>query len=644
MSFTRWFFRLLPLFLVIHATTSLILGYWDVRLSDQYLYQEQMSRIHYISTLRAHLIAGVLLGILLCLVFAAYQVRKQTEITTISVLINQIPLSFVLLSLLIVGIKIHLVWLDSHLLDPQGLLWTFVAIISAVFLFWILRKLFAFLLGNRPGKFFLIVSFLCIFTWTAINILHSLPRRSDTGHPNGKNVLLIVIDTLRQDHLSTYGSSQKATPSIDAFAKEAVQYQTAISQSPWTTPSHAALFTGQYPSRNGVDGRNIHLHPDENTLAEVLSRNGYQTAGFINNVYIRRQTGLAQGFQEYEEFWGRNEGSSVLLLVEFVRNRFHPRTDKGAAETNQAVANWLDHDWNSNNPFFLFTHYMEPHALYGSTNEYLGQFLPNGISAKDARSVNQDPEQYICNKLQMTDRDFDILRGLYNSDIRYLDNKIGELLDLLRNRKLLDNTIVILTADHGENFGEHHLMSHELSIYDTLLRVPLLIRYPSGIYAGVRVENPVQLIDIFPSLLSTLGIQDARLHLQGSTLLPDQIQKRKQKYVFAEYNNSRAVDRIQRRFGKDLAPNPVYQPKILKTVRSSGWKFIWGTDGTRELYAIDMDPKETSNLFLSDPEAAKRMEQVLKDWTSSFRPSNYYKQEDISNEALRELRSLGYIQ
>ena len=217
-------------------------------------------------------------------------------------------------------------------------------------------------------------------------------------------------------------------------------------------------------------------------------------------------------------------------------------------------------------------------------------------------------------------------------------------MELLRSRKLMDNTIVILTADHGENFGEHHLMSHELSIYDTLLRVPLLIRYPSGVSAGLRVENPVQLIDIFPSLLSILGIQDARLHLQGSILLPDQIQNRKQEYVFAEYNNSRAVDRIQRRFGKDLMPNPVYQPKILKTVRSSDWKFIWGTDGTRELYAIDKDPEETSNLFLSDPEAAKRMEQVLKDWASSFRPSNYYKQEDISNEALRELRSLGYIQ
>lgn len=644
MSFTRWFFRLLPLFLVIHVTTSLIFGYWDVRLSDQYLYQEQMSRIHYIRTLQAHLITGALIAILLSLIFAAYHFRKQTETTTTSVMINQIPLSVVLISLLIAGIKIHLVWLDSHLSDPQGLLWTFVAIASSVILFWTLRKLFAFLLSNRVGKFFFIVSFLCLFTWTAIHILHSLPRRGNTGHPNGKNVLLIVIDTLRQDHLSTYGSPQKTTPSMDAFAKEAVQYQTAISQSPWTTPSHAALFTGQYPSRNGVDGRNIHLHPDENTLAEVLSRNGYQTAGFINNVYIRRQTGLAQGFQEYEEFWGRNEGSSILLFVEFIRNRFYPRTDKGATETNQAVANWLDHDWNSNNPFFLFTHYMEPHALYGSTKEYLGQFLPDGISPEDARHVNQDPELYICNKLQMTDRDFEILRGLYSSDIRYLDNRIGELLDLLRSRKLLDNTIVILTADHGENFGDHHLMSHELSIYDTLLRVPLLIRYPGGLSAGLQVEIPVQLIDIFPSLLSVLGIHDARLHLQGSTLLPDQIQNRKQEYVFVEYNNSRAVDHIQRRFGKDLILNPVYQPKILKAVRSSGWKFIWGTDGTRELYAIDKDPKETSNLFQSDPETAKRMEQALKDWASSFRPSNYYKQEDISNEALRELRSLGYIQ
>jgi arylsulfatase A-like enzyme len=644
MSFTRWFLRLLPLFLIVHIVVNLALGYWDVRLSDHHFFQDQMSRIHYLQTMQAHLILGILMAVVLALIFASYYFKKQSVRGIGSIVCNQMALSIALVGALIAVIKVHLTWLDGHVLDPQGLLWTLVIFAAAIAFYWIVWSILIFLSVKRFGKWILYGVLAWLTVLTCSSAYGTLSRAEFLGSSSKTNILLIVIDTLRQDHVSPYGFRKNTTPFLDAFAKEAVQYQNAISQSPWTTPSHAALFTGQYPSKNGVDGRNIHLPSDETTLADVLSRNGYQTAGFINNVYIRRQTGLGQGFHVYEEFWGRNKGSSILLLLEFIEAKIRPRTDKGAAQTNQAVTNWLEHDWNTQNPFFLFVHYMEPHALYGSTKEYLHEFLPSGVSADQARKVNQDPELYICDRLQMSDSDFEILRALYDSDIRYLDQKIGELLDLFRKQKLMENTIVIVTADHGENFGEHHLMSHELSVYDTLLKVPLFIRFPNGSNRDSHINTPVQLIDIFPSLLTFLHIDSHGLMLQGSSLLHNSNQDRKESYSFAEYNNSRAVDKIRRRFGSGLKPNPLYQPKILKTVRSSDWKFVWGTDGTRELYSLIEDPDENFNVFQTKPQEAQQMELVLRKWISSFKPSEYYKREEMSNEALRELRSLGYIQ
>jgi arylsulfatase A-like enzyme len=187
-------------------------------------------------------------------------------------------------------------------------------------------------------------------------------------------------------------------------------------------------------------------------------------------------------------------------------------------------------------------------------------------------------------------------------------------------------------------------MSHELSLYDTLLHVPLMIRFPQRMQSPSVQEKPVQLIDIFPTLLQVLHIKPEGLGLQGANLLPDEMSKRLDNFVFAEYNNSRAVDNIERKFGKAVPPNPVYLRKILKVARSDKWKFIWGTDGTRELYAINKDPYETNNLFQSNQDEAKQMELALKAWVSSFTPSHYYRQEEISPEARQELRSLGYIQ
>jgi arylsulfatase A-like enzyme len=636
------FLRLLKLLLAIHISFGLLAGYLDIRLSDSLLYTGQMAKIHYLRTMRAHFLLGVLAALFLAAILTWYYTRRRIrEINRRSFISTQSALAISYLFLLIIGIKIHLVWLQTHITDPQGLLWTTLLLVATAVLFWLLLKLVGFLYDLPIPRLVVATLFLIGIIWIARDIsLHKTPRMANgASHPS---VLLIVVDTLRWDHLSSYGYSRKTTPHIDQIATNGLLFETTISASPWTTPSHAALFTGQYPSKTGVDGRNIVLDPARTTLAEILRRAGYQTAGFINNVYIRKQTGLARGFQQYEEFWGRNEGSSIMLLLEFLRERLNPRPDTGAKETVAAVEHWLDLDWNKKNPFFLFVHFMEPHTPYGVPDQYARNFLPSDVSLTEAKKVNQDPEMYVCGKLKMTNRDFRILNDLYDNDIRYLDDQIGALLENFRKRNLLDRTLIIFTADHGEHFGEHGLMSHELSVYEDLIHVPLILGYRSRLPKGERVAQINQTIDIAPTILELAGLNTKNLEPQGQSLVG---KRDTNGHAFAEYDNARAVDKIERRFSREgFPPNPIYRRKVLKAVRSQDWKLIWGTDGTRELYFISNDPHEQHNLYESHPDQAKQLQGVLAKWLASFRPSRFYRQEEVSREALEELKALGYVQ
>lgn len=615
-----------------------------MRLSNSWIYHGQMARIHLLRTLQAHIILSIIIILMIAVFLWLQQRRSKTSLDRLRLIANQIAFGISFLLFLIFFIKAHLIWLRSHLFQIEGLLWTALIGASCIVIFFAIRSLAIRISQRSSSRNFLAGIFLiCSIVTIAdayIDRKANLPQRNSATKP--PNILLIVVDTLRWDFISAYGFPHALTPNIDALAREGVLYENAISASPWTTPSHASLFTGQYPSRNGVDGRNIFLDPASKTLADELSRMGFQTAGFINNVYIRRQTGLGRGFQQYEEFWGRNECSSIMLLIEFLREKFNPREDTGAMETRNAVNDWLHHDWSKKHPFFLFVHLMEPHAPYGTPVSTIQKFLPRDVTTQQALRVNQDPEIFISGKLKMSPQDFEILTALYQNDINYVDSVIGEIIQDFRKQNLLDNTLVIFTSDHGEHFGDHGLMSHELSLYDVLLHVPLIIRFPNRNHSGTRIKEIVETIDIFPSILHFVK-SESKLDLQGFSLLPDFLDRKNHPYVFSEYNNLRAADKMKRRF-PDLSDSPIWQKKVLKSVHSADWKFIWATDGTRELYSIASDPYEKNNLAQSNPGQVKKMQEILGKWSTSFKPSSFYKNEEISREALEELRALGYVQ
>jgi len=257
---------------------------------------------------------------------------------------------------------------------------------------------------------------------------------------------------------------------------------------------------------------------------------------------------------------------------------------------------------------------MEAHDPYHPPKNYAMPYLGKDADFTRAMRINQNANHYISGKVQMSDEDFEMLLALYDGEILYLDFRMGQLFDYLRELNIMDNTILIITSDHGENFGEHHLMGHHLCVYDTLLHVPLIIRYPDSFEAGLRVDEQVQLTDIFPTILDIVGIDwNGKEQLQGCSLLEDRGQDGST-FTIAEYAPGGGLNPLaNKQF--DIAK---YSNR-LKSVRTDEFKYIWSSDGHDELYNIRLDPGELNNLVETEPEKAEELKALLIEWLDSFR-------------------------
>lgn len=455
------------------------------------------------------------------------------------------------------------------------------------------------------------------------------------------------MDAARQDHLSCYGYPLPTTPNLDRLAEEGVRFTNAISTSGWTVPTHASLFTGAFPSFHGArDGHPV-LNEDLCTLAEVLRGCGYRTAGFTNVGWVAEATGLTRGFDSFVPVYRLWEGQSVSVLARRVLAKFvwmlAGRKLAGAAATNRCVERWLARS-GSARPFFIFINYSEAHVPYLPPRSFARRFLdPLGIGFSEAQRVNQDPLKHITGAVQMDERDFDVLRALYDAEIASLDTRLGELLSYLSQQGLLDQTLVIVTADHGENFGDHGLMSHKWCLYDSILRVPLVIRYPGSFPSGMTITDQVQLVDIFPTLMDVLDVQDeqVRNQVQGYSLSPDRVADRPRQFAVAEL--------ARRSWKQDFRRYPGFDytqfERDLKTIRTDRFKLIWASDGRHELYDIVADPNESHNLLEVCLEEAQCLQDRLFDFIDSIEYTGETTEEDIEMDWILEkhLRDLGYI-
>ncbi|MFC1980593.1 sulfatase, partial [Chloroflexota bacterium] len=249
------------------------------------------------------------------------------------------------------------------------------------------------------------------------------------------NILWIVMDTVRADHLSCYDYHRNTTPNIDRVASEGILFENAISAAPWTLPSHASMFTGLFPSKHGADTEHRRLDDDFQTIAEVLRSYGYRTFGYSNNsMAVNERVNLNQGFDIFEvttmgkdKVWVSTELADKLK-VNIARPEVHDFVlmDDGARETNEVVKRWIADAHQAETPFFVFINYMEAHGPYYPPESYARPFLGEGVSWAEAMSVNQDCRRYITGQVEMGAEDFEILRALYDGEISYLDFRMGQ--------------------------------------------------------------------------------------------------------------------------------------------------------------------------------------------------------------------------
>ena len=473
---------------------------------------------------------------------------------------------------------------------------------------------------------------------------------SDIKMPESRrpNIVLIVLDSVRAANCSAYGYARQTTPELGRLAAEGTLYEQAISVGSWTLPVHASIFTGRYPTNHGLTLSRHALRPGTETLASRLRAAGYRTGSFSNNAYISEATGLVQGFDHVDDIWrttnprgialpklsrrirelerrGPLLRPAVVLLrtarsIRSVLRAWRSRKDSGAALTNERVMAWIAEGAADSQPFFAFVNYMETHEPYLPPYPYNRRFMSSRYSPFRVARATARRDGILTAETGQRRQDLEILEALYDGTLRYADEVVGRLANEVRAHGLLDDTVFIVTSDHGDSFGEHGHLGHRLTLYDELLHVPLVIRYPPRFQAGARVREQVQLGDLYPLVLELAGVKTDGDFV--SLLAPAS-----DRSALAENTGPKSINGLES-----------------KAVRRHPYKFIWRSDGLHELYDLGEDPGERSNLIDGQPQIARQLHDHLDAMLRDMRDEDVRTSEaQYDEETLERLRALGYV-
>jgi len=508
--------------------------------------------------------------------------------------------------------------LPSGLVEPFPLLLNGLVTAGAVglllLLAFLLRRPAAFLADRFPCKqarhpFFRCRALLLVLILLVLGNVWVARARRAPGTP----VLLVSIDTLRADHVHCYGYGRETSPAIDAIAAEGVRFAHCISQAPVTLPSHITMLTSLYPTVHGVVTGSSRLADRTTTLAEVLRDEGYATAAFVDGGYMMGRFGFRQGFQAYHD---RTRGIAVLR--------------------REAMA-WISRRGGERS--FCFLHCYDVHSPYDppppydtlfEDEPYRGDFVPTNpnLNRYDRYYQGQGGE-----KLDpLTGEDVAHMISLYDGGIRYSDEELSRLFTEMKGTGVYDETLIIITSDHGEEFLEHRTLLHS-ELYYTVIRVPLLIKPPAGAawaegLAGAVVETPVELVDLLPTIAAALGA-DPPGGIAGMNLLP-----------------------LLRGAGAD--PGPAFSEHRwkgrLRAVTTPTYRFVGALDQEkRELYLTSEDPLEQRDLAGALPEKAAELEGLLAGWMDEQERVRAARGASVDSAPLdaatiEQLRALGYVE
>ncbi len=400
------------------------------------------------------------------------------------------------------------------------------------------------------------------------------------------NLLLFTLDTTRADHLGCYGYPKIRTPNIDALAADGVLFRNATAQVPLTLPSHSSIFTGTYPYAHGVrDNGGFYLEPEKVTLAEILKARGWATSAFVGAFVLDSRWGINQGFDYYYDNFDFAKYKTISL----------DSVQREGGEVIKAFFDW--YRTNGDRRFFSWIHFYDPHTPY------------------------EPPEPY---KSEYSGRPW----GLYDGEIAYVDSLIGKVLESLREKGVLDRTIIVVAADHGESLGEHGESSHAFFIYDATVSVPLVLKLPGSRSKAAIIEAQVENVDIMPTLLGLLGIDVPKV-VQGRSLVP----------LLA---GDRAGDE-RMAYSESYYPRYHYGWSELKSLRTARFQFIQAP--RPELYDIVRDPRERSNIFGRNSSQAERFVREMKriEERSAAQGEASQAPRQMDDDALEKLKALGYV-
>lgn len=464
------------------------------------------------------------------------------------------------------------------------------------------------------------------------------------GGPAPRIVLLLSLDTLRADHLGVYGYERFTSPVIDTLAREGVVFEDASSTASWTLPSHASILTGLNPFTHGVLSSRTVLPENVPTLASILKEAGWQTAAVVNVEWLKKENyHLTRDFDHY-------------LWAPSTLSRRSPST----WVTDQAIE-WLTE--LGDEPLLLFAHYYDVHSDYVSDPAYEKLFVTpydgpvdgTGWQLKQASLPDDyiafcqesfDPErckfadEFVVDdsvvKLDFDEDDLRHLVQLYDAQIRQLDAELGRLFAALRRLDLMDETLLIVTSDHGEEFREHGRFEHFLTAYQESVRVPLIVRGP-GVPAGLRIQAPVSGIDIVPTVLSRVGVE-APEGIEGLDLSPLWSGGSPEPFAERPLFVEAAGGVSHNYFAGDFYP-------IYRSVRKGRYKLVVeAQSGRHALYDLETDPGEQLDIAEREPEIAAALLAIGElRYQPGGRGARQGSAPDLDPEDLERLRALGYV-
>jgi len=443
----------------------------------------------------------------------------------------------------------------------------------------------------------------------------------DAARPH-RNVVLISLDSLRADHVGAYGYKRDTSPNFDRIAKEGVLYRNAISTSPWTLPTHLTMFTGLSELSHGVVVDTRVLPQSIPTLGEIFHEAGYATGGFISGPYVGPQYGYGRGMDSY-----------VDLSAEFGGKGAEARGAILSPKINELGLEWLDD--NHTRPFFLFLHYFDIHYDYVPPPPYDTMFDPDYTGTIDGRRFIERDDVHA----KMASRDLDHILALYDGEIRFTDSYVGKVLENLKAKGLMDSTVVMIVADHGEEFFEHGNKGHHRTVYDEVLRIPFLLRLPGGEHAGKTEDRQVSLIDVFPTLLDAAGLPPPA-GAEGESLvgwLRGEASARDA--VFSDFYDKRGFNlQVARRTPVD------------KTIQHFN-RITHPKSSPVEYYDLAGDAAESDNRADQHPAETAASLEIMSQWLEDqwrFHrrvegTTGAHESIEIDDETMQKLKSLGYV-